>query len=48
MKVFLPASVMGSLGTSQRKKERKKGKTEKNKKDVAKDPGIILYQNTCC
>lgn len=29
MKVFLPASVMGSLGTSQRKKERKKEKTKK-------------------
>lgn len=47
MKVFLPASVMGSLGTSQRKKE-KREKQKKNKKDVAKDPGIILYQNTCC
>lgn len=38
MKVFLPASVMGSLGTSQRKKERKKGKTEKKQKRCCERP----------
>lgn len=46
MKVFLPASVMGSLGTSQRKKERKKGKTEKKTKKMLRKTQALYYIKT--
>lgn len=43
MKVFLPASVMGSLGTSQRKKE-KREKQKKTKKMLRKTQALYYIK----
>lgn len=45
MKVFLPASVMGSLGTSQRKKEKREKQKKKQKRCCERPRHYIISKH---